>query len=168
MKRTEYSRDPGVAKLMSSLVADFTPETPEDAYIGVDNPPTRPNDRRMTDLTRQEIDAKLAANKAEVDARLANFDTSVKTGFAELRAEFADLRTEMANGRTEAAKQNHESIKWIVGSVFGMLSLSVAIIGAFINFSRAEKASPGPAAQTAPIVITVPAPAPLQAPPPTK
>jgi hypothetical protein len=128
--------------------------------------------RAMTDLTRQELTASLAANKAEVDARLANFDTSVKTGFAELRSEFADLRagfsdlrTEMANGRADAAKQNHESVKWIIGAVFAMLSISVAIIGVMINFNRSEKAPAAPTAQPAPIVITVPTPALPQTPP---
>jgi hypothetical protein len=108
---------------------------------------------RMTDLTRQEVDAKLAQNKAEVDARLANFDTSIKTGFAELRAEFAALRTEIADGRTDATKQSHDSMKWIIGTVITMVSLSVAIIGLFINLSKGDKSS---ASQPAPIIITVP------------
>lgn len=121
----------------------------------------RANDHApMTDLTRQEVDAKLAQNKAEVEARLANFDTSVKTGFADLRAEFAGLRTEIANMRTDTAKQNHESLKWIIGSIFAMLSISVAIIGVMINFSKAGKdqnAASAPIAQAAPMVLAVPA-----------
>lgn len=126
----------------------------------------------MTDLSRQELKAELAASEAKVDARLANFDTSVKTGFAELRSEFADLRagfsdlrTEMANGRADAAKQNHESVKWIIGSVFAMLSISVAIIGVMINLNRSERAPVAPIAQPAPIVITVPTTAPSHSPP---
>lgn len=122
----------------------------------LDRSASRPNHEIMTDLTRQEIDAKLAQNKAEVDARLANFDTSIKTGFADLRAEFAALRTEIADGRTEAAKQSHESMKWVIGTVFTTISLGVAIIGMFINLSKSDKSSP-PAAQPAPIIITIPA-----------
>jgi len=118
-----------------------------------DAPPAQSNESAMTDLTRQEVDAKLAANKAEVDARLANFDTSIKTGFAELRAEFAALRTEIADGRTDAAKQSHDSMKWIIATVISTVSISVAIIGLFINLSKGDKQ---PAAQAAPIVITVP------------
>lgn len=107
----------------------------------------------MTDLTRQEVDAKLAQNKAEVDARLANFDTSIKTGFAELRADIAKMRGDFE-------KQNHDSTKWIIGSVFGMISLAVAIIGVLINLNKAEKPASAPVAQPAPIVITVPGAAP--------
>jgi len=122
--------------------------------------------RPMTDLSRQEMTASLAANKAEVEARLANFDTSVKTGFAELRAEFAGLRTEMANARTEAAKQNNESLRWIIGSVFTFVSISVAIIAALINFSKTDKGPVPAAVQPTPIVIYG-QPAPLANPPAT-
>lgn len=117
----------------------------------------------MTDLTRQEVDAKLAQNKAEVDARLANFDTSIKTGFAEIRTEFANIRTEMSKMRGDFEKQSHDSTKWIIGSVFGMLSLSVAVIGLLINLSKGDKPAT-PSFQPAPIVITVPSAAATPAP----
>lgn len=107
-------------------------------------------DSAMTDLTRQEMDAKLAASEAKVDARLANFDTSVKTGFAELRTEFAELRAEISHGRTDAMKQSSDNLKWLIGAVAGMLSLAVAAIGLMINWSKAPAA---PAAQPAPIVV---------------
>lgn len=117
-------------------------------------------DASMTDLTRQEVDAKLAQNKAEVEARLANFDTSVKSGFADLRAEFAGLRTEMAKMQGGFEKQSHDSTKWIIGSVFAMLSLSVAIIGVMINLNKGDKPqAPAPA----PVVIYA-QPAPSSAP----
>lgn len=129
--------------------------TPADG-LPVDNPALPREDVSMTDLTRQEVDAKLAANRAEVDARLANFDTSVKTGFAELKVEIQKMRGDIE-------KQSHDSTKWIIGSVFGMVSLAVAIIGVMINLNKAEKS---PAPQPAPIIITVPGAtsAPVQAP----
>lgn len=116
-------------------------------------------DKTMTDLTRQELKAELAASEAKVDARLANFDVSVKTGFADLRAEFAGLRADMAKMRGETEKQSHDSTKWIVGSVFAMLSLSVAILAAIINFNKGDRGPSSASAQPAPIVITVPGPA---------
>ena len=105
----------------------------------------------MTDLTRQEVDAKLAQNRAEVDARLANFDTSIKTGFAELKVEIQKMRGDVE-------KQSHDSTKWIIGSVFGMVSLAVAVIGVMINLNKAEKPAqaPQPVTQQAPLVIAVP------------
>lgn len=135
-----------------------------------------PHDRRMTDLTRQEVDAKLAQNKAEVDARLANFDTSIKTGFAELRAEFAvmrtemakqsgDLRTEMANTRAETHKGTVDIIKWVIGTILAVAAATVSILTFVIN-NVAPKMPAQAAAQPAPIVITVPGAtvAPAQAP----
>jgi hypothetical protein len=127
--------------------------TDSDAGASVANPGDRPYDEPMTEFTRQQAVDLLAASEAKVDARLANFDTSVKTGFAELRAEFAGLRTEMANGRTEAAKQNNESLRWIIGSVFTFVSISVAIIGVLINFSKADKGPPPAPVQPTPIII---------------
>jgi hypothetical protein len=119
----------------------------------------------MNDLTRQEVDAKLAQNKAEVDARLANFDISVKTGFADIKTGFADMKTEMQKMRGDFEKQSHDSTRWIIGSVFGMISLGVAIIGVMINLNKGEKPAPA-AAQPATIVVTVPGAtvAPAQAP----
>lgn len=136
----------------------------------------------MTDLSRQEVEAKLAQNKAEVDARLANFDASIKTGFAELRAEFADLRaemakqsgdmrTEMANVRADAHKGTTEVTRWVVGFGITILGTVLAILGAVVSFSKISErptAAPVPAAQPGAIVITVPgatvAPAAPQAP----
>jgi hypothetical protein len=123
----------------------------------VDTPRPPKDDTDMTDLTRQEVDAKLAANKAEVDARLANFDASIRTGFAELRADMAKMRGDFE-------KQSHDSTKWIIGSVFGMISLAVAVIGVLINLSKTDKPASAPAAQLAPIVITVPGATPTAAP----
>jgi len=130
-------------------------KSPNTAGGSIDNTEPPREDAPMTDLTRQEVDAKLAQNKAEIDARLANFDTSVKTGFADLRTEFAHLRTEMQKTRGDFERQSHDSTKWIIGSVFGMISLAVAIIGVMINLNKAEKPT-APATPPAPIVITVP------------
>lgn len=132
----------------------------------VDNPTIADDDKAMTDLTRQEVDAKLAASEAKVDARLTNFDTSIKTGFAELRTEFAgirtdmakqsgDMRTEMAELRAEMHKGTIDIIKWVIG--FGIASL-----GAIFAFARMTDKPPAQAAvQPAPIVITVPSAVPV-------
>lgn len=124
----------------------------------VDNSAATADHKPMTDLTRQEVDAKLAASESKVDARLANFDTSIKTGFAELRTEFADVRTdmakqagdmraEMAQIRVDMHKGMADIIKWVVG--FGL-----AILGAIFAFSKiVDKPPTQPAVQPAPIVI---------------
>lgn len=146
-------------------------------HHGVDRTEQVPNYRRMTDLTRQEIDAKLAQNKAEVDARLANFDTSIKTGFAEIRAEFATLRADlskqnsdfqadMAKLQTEVHKTTADLIKWGIG-------LAVAIVGMTVGLlTYIGKASEKPSPQatrdvspSAPYVIAVPSGSALLTPP---
>jgi len=121
----------------------------------LDNKTERPNHTGMTDINRQQVADMLAASEAKVDARLANFDTSVKTGFADLKTGFAEMKTEMQKMRGDFEKQSHDSTKWIIGSVFGMISLGVAIIGVMINLNKAEKPAAAPA-QPAAVVITVP------------
>lgn len=121
----------------------------------VDKSPKSPDHRPMTDLTRQEMDAKLAVNKAEVDARLANFDTSVKTGFAELRAEMArqsgDFRADLAKLHTEVHKSAADLIKWAIGLAVAIVGVTVGLM-TYLN-KQGEKSAP---AQPAPIIITVP------------
>lgn len=114
-------------------------------------------DRPMTDLTRQQVTDLLAASEAKAGERMANFQLDIKSGFADLRtefsevrSEFAHIRTEMANNRAESSKQNQDSLKWIIGAIFAMLSIAVALIGAMINYNKGEKPA---AAPPAPIVI---------------
>lgn len=166
---SNFSLDPGAERLIRQVTPPtFTHASQEDLFDSVDNRTVRPNDRRMTDINRQQVADMLSASEAKVDARLANFDTSVKTGFADVKTGFAELKTEMQKMRGDFEKQSHDSTKWIIGSVFGMISLGVAIIGVMINLNKGEK--PAPAAQAAPIVITIPGAAavPPQAPAPAQ
>jgi len=130
---------------------------------------------KMTDLTRQEVDAKLAQNKAELEARLANFDTSIKTGFAE-------MRTDMAKMQGEMHKNTSDLIKWGVVTALGFATATVAILTFVINNAipktpPAQPVSQPAAQQQVPTIIAVPsgstvlsapqAPA-VTAPPPAK
>ncbi len=104
----------------------------------------------MTDLTRQEVDAKLAQNKAEVDARLANFDTSIKTGFADARAEMSELRADMHKMHAEIKTWTLATMITIIGTMLA------AIFGVATIFNNASKSST-PAQPPAPIIYTLPA-----------
>jgi hypothetical protein len=126
----------------------------------------------MTDLTRQEMDAKLAASESKIDARLANFDSSIRTGFSEIRAELAtmradaarqqaDARTDMANQRADFHKSHLDTIKWA-------FALAVAVVGAtvgsltYISKDAAKKVdTPAHTSAPPPIIITVPPGAPV-------
>jgi hypothetical protein len=75
----------------------------------------------MSDVTREEVDAKLAAAEARIDARLANLEMIVRAGFAELRAEMAQLRVEMH-------KNTANLIKWGVALAIAVVGLNVGLI----------------------------------------
>lgn len=142
----------------------------------------------MTELTRQQVTDLLAASEMKVDARLANFDVSIKSGFADLtlamakqsaaidkqtdsmRVEMAQIRTEMAkqtgemrtemsNVRGDALKGTIEVTRWVVG--FG-----IATLMAIFAMSRTDKPAAAPAAPPAPVVIYA-QPAATAAPPTT-
>jgi hypothetical protein len=68
----------------------------------------------MSDITREEVDAKLAAVEARIEARLVNLEMIVRTGFAELR--------------TEMHKNTATLIKWGVGLAFAVIGLNVGLI----------------------------------------
>lgn len=108
----------------------------------------------MNDLTRQEVDAKLAAAAAKVETRLINFDSSVQTGFSELRAEIATLQGEMH-------KIAADIIKWGVVTALGFATLTMVVL-TFVITSTKQPTPPPIAA--APLVINLPAPAPVSVP----
>lgn len=118
-----------------------------------------PDSKPMTDLTRQEVDAKLAASEAKVDARLANFDTSIKTGFADMRIEMVKLQAEMH-------KNTADLIRWAIGLALAIIGATVGLL-TYINKATEKQSTPLSMSQP-PIVITVPgaAAAPAQTPKP--
>ncbi len=121
----------------------------------------------MTDLTRQEMNAVLGQNKAEVDARLANFDASIKTGFAEARAEAAELRADMHKMHAEIKSWTLATMITIIGTMLA------AIFGVATIFNNANKPAASAQAPQPVVIYAQPAPtsapvAPATAQPPTK
>ncbi|ANI14452.1 hypothetical protein A9C11_10860 [Pseudomonas citronellolis] len=49
----------------------------------------------MTDISREELDAKLEATNARVDARLASFESTVRETLSAIRQDSADMRGEL-------------------------------------------------------------------------
>lgn len=92
----------------------------------------------MNSPSREEFDAKLATtaaqietSEAKVDARLAEFDTSVKTGFAELRADISRMQMEMH-------KNTLDIIRWGIGVALTMAAISISVL-TFVVKNSAEK-----------------------------
>ncbi|GAB3458814.1 hypothetical protein GCM10027321_15120 [Massilia terrae] len=77
----------------------------------------------MTDQTREENDAKLAAVEARGEVRSANLDMTMKTGFAELRIEMERLRSEMHQSIANLIKWGCALSLAIVGTTVGLLHL---------------------------------------------
>jgi hypothetical protein len=94
---------------------------------------TDTNHGLMTDITREEVDAKPAAVEAKVEARLAHLEMIVRTGFAEVRAEMAAMRTEMAQMRTEMAGMRTEMHKTIAALIKWAFALAVAIVSTTVG-----------------------------------
>jgi len=131
------------------------------------------NDRPMTEINREQVADMIAANKSDVNARLADFDASIKTGFAELRTEFAkqsgDMRTEMANVRAEMHKNTIDVIKWVIVTVLGVATATVSILTFVINNAAPKNTNQSTAQpvaqQQAPLIVAVPAGSALLSPP---
>ena len=179
MSESEYRRDPAVQKLLSNSTPAFYFESAQDAANeAIDNRASRPNDRRMSDLNRQQVTDMLAASEAKVDARLANFDTSIKTGFAELstamakqsaamekqtdalRVELAkqsgDVRSEMAAIRAEMHKGTADLLKWGATIAFAAVASTVGLL-TYINKTSERPSSAPVSSAPAPAIIAVPA-----------
>lgn len=109
----------------------------------------------MTIFSREEVEGKLAASEARMDARLAQFEMMLKTGFADIRREMAELRAEMH-------KNTADIIKWVVTTILGVGVAMVVVLTFVINNAMNK-----PAAPQQPLVIVVPAAGAATAAPPT-
>lgn len=65
--------------------------------IGSDNKPGQSHTKRMNDITREELDAKLQATEARMDARLERFDKDMRQAVSDFRLEVQPLKSLKAN-----------------------------------------------------------------------
>jgi hypothetical protein len=108
----------------------------------------------MDDLTRHEVDAKLEAGSAQVQAQLSGFELRIESGFANMRTEMQGVRTDMQALRADMHKSMLSIIRWVAG--IG-LALVVALLSSMHYILSTLKTAPPPAAQApAPLVIVVP------------
>lgn len=79
----------------------------------------------MTDISREELDAKLEATNARVDARLASFESTVRETLSAIRQDSADMRGELKAIHVELGH-----LRNIKGSIWGAAGATiVAVIG---------------------------------------
>ncbi|WP_430293013.1 hypothetical protein [Pseudomonas sp. B1-22] len=100
---------------LEELLATFEKEEP------------RPHNAPMTEITREELNAKLEATTAKVDARLASIENTVRETLAAIRQDSADVRREMGELRGEMGQlrgdigQQIGNFRGDLGSVSGDL-----------------------------------------------
>lgn len=101
---------------LSRAAVDLAPstETPHDSESNTANPKT------MSELTRDELDAKLERTEARVEAAIARLESQ----FGELRGEIGEIKGEM---RAEARHNSRlHQITWAVISIFAVLAIGGA------------------------------------------
>ncbi|MGZ5202527.1 MAG: hypothetical protein ACXWKJ_16390 [Telluria sp.] len=90
------------------------------------------NHAPMTDISREETDAKLATVEARVDARLASLEATMKAGFAEIHVQMAEMRAEMRTQAAELRVELHKSIasliKWGMGMAVAVIGMTVGLL----------------------------------------
>jgi hypothetical protein len=102
----------------------------------------------MSDLTREELDARLETVEGRIDRRFAEADAKTEVRFAELNAK---IDTRFAEADANLQRKINDLIKWMIGTAIAATAIGASIVGFMVNNLAARPA--------APIVITIPAPA---------
>ena len=100
----------------------------------------------MSDLTREEMNARLETIETRIDARLSSIENVIATKFAEFDAKLQ--------------KANADTIKWVAGTVIAIGAVGLTLMTFLIN-NASPRIAPAP-----PIVITVPSHESAAPPPP--
>lgn len=79
------------------------PAEPKRAQTRGDLHPKQSDTGRMSEMSRDEIQARLDASEANVDARLASFDATMRQGLSDIRLEMAGMRGDIQVVQTELA-----------------------------------------------------------------
>lgn len=132
-----------------------------------DNNPMQP--------TREEIEARLAATEARVDARLSGFEKTMTEALGAVRGEVSGMRVDVANMRTDVvreisvAAQGLAELRGEVGGVktvtnwtLGMIGVAIGAVALWMAIRQADVPTPPQPPQ--PVIIQVPS-SPPPAPP---
>lgn len=92
-----------------------------------DKPKAKSHNPRMSELSREELDAKLDATNARVDARLAAFENTVRETLAAIRQDSSEMR-----GELKAIHVDLSYLKNIKGSIWGAAGATVIGVGGIL------------------------------------
>ncbi|WP_318372837.1 hypothetical protein [Enterobacter sp.] len=100
-------------------------------------------ERRMDNLSREELDARLAANKSEVDAiasemrrEMAEFRafqaqqfSTMNSSMSEIKAQISGVNGEVTGlkGQIDGLKTTSATLQWMVGAILALLAVILAL-----------------------------------------
>lgn len=87
----------------------------------------------MNEITREELDAKLEATNARVDARLAQFESTVREALAAIRQDSAELR-----GELKAIHVDLSYLKNLKANIWGAAVVAIGLVGAMQAYGVAS------------------------------
>lgn len=95
----------------------------------------------MSSLTREELDAKLGQNKAEVDslasamrADMAQWREQNNTQMSAIQAQLSSLNSKIdgkfegMEGKVDGVKSSLSTMQWMVGTILAMIGIVAAIL----------------------------------------
>lgn len=89
---------------------------------------------KVSAISREEIDAKLALNKSELELSQTNNFSSIEKLLIEVKGEIGSLRGELSgnkdavSGQIDGLKTSISTMQWMVGTVLAMIGIAVAIL----------------------------------------
>lgn len=111
----------------------------------------QPSEIRMSEITREELAARLETIEVRMDGRLVTIESKID-------ARFAELRTDMHKGTAEL-------VKWVVGTAIAMAAVAITVMTFVLN-NAVPKAPTTSQAQLQPQPVIIYAqPTPIAAPP---
>lgn len=95
----------------------------------------------MSSISREELDAKLALSKSEMDLNQTRNFSSIEKLLLEVKGEISSLRGDMGSlrgelsgnkdavaGQIDGLKSSISTMQWMVGTVLAMIGIAVAIL----------------------------------------
>lgn len=105
----------------------------------------------MSDISREELDAKLDGTLAKLSARLASFESAVREMLAAMRVDMVNLRAELRDSLADSRAEQRGDVadlraelrvmqidmshlKNLKGNIWGAAVVTMGLVGAFLTY----------------------------------
>lgn len=126
--------------------SDISAQRQEKVGPGVADDPLKSHHAVMSEMSREEVKARLEASEARVAASMetlrsdlgagvARIDVGlakIDTGLAKMDTTLAQILTAVEKGKSDRYATGYKIITWSIGTVFALASLALAIYKTFI------------------------------------